>query len=249
MVSPTWSRGMSAMAMNYRPMVVLTATGLFGALCLWQAASAQDVKKAPRLIAQRPARPAILVKPMIPAAPGAKAADADSGQDQFAEGLTLPTDRRKRLALQAARDYMDQEQYDKAIEVLENLLTRSKEDVFVDIKHKEKGRTVTEPRSLFHEADRLLGSLPPDALDSYELQYGGRAKALLEEARKHGDRKLLAEVALKYHHTKAGAEAANLLGTLYLDRGDYVTADRSFDSLLHHRHADKLSPMTLLKAA
>lgn len=239
------------MKYNFRPAVLLTATGLLGAVCLWQApASAQKVEKVPQ-VAQRPRRAAKPAAPPLPppGAKGGKTPDADVGEDQFAEGLNLPKDRRKRQALQAAREFIDQHDYDRAIDVLQRLLTSSKEDVFIDIKHKEKGRLITEPRSLFHEADRLLGSLPPDGMDAYELRYGGRAKALLEEAKKNGDRKLLAEVALKYHYTNAGAEAANLLGTLYLDRGDYVTADRSFDSLMQHRNAEKLSPVTLLKAA
>ncbi|MBV9123241.1 MAG: PQQ-binding-like beta-propeller repeat protein, partial [Planctomycetes bacterium] len=76
-----------------------------------------------------------------------------------------------------------------------------------------------------------------------------RAKALLNEARAKGDPQMLAEVAQKYLHTEAGAEATNLLGTYYLDRGGYVMAALCYERLLNHPSAGKLPALTLFKAA
>ncbi|HEV3255878.1 MAG TPA: hypothetical protein VG013_03265, partial [Gemmataceae bacterium] len=234
------------MSSLYRALVVVTVVGSLGTLAFIQVtASAADVKAKKAVMARRP----VAARPVPPAkGPLPPVADFDNGTDsQFAEGLTLPTDHSKKRALDAAQELMEEENWDAAIDVLNDLLDHSKEDVFIEVRHKDgKG---SDPISLRVKANELLGSMPAEGLEEYEVKCGGRAKSLLADAKKDNDRKLLAEVALKYQHTEAGAEAANLLGTYYLDRGEYVTADRCFAQLLGHHTADKLKPITLLKAA
>src|SRR5205085_3315763 len=100
------------------------------------------------------------------------------------------------------------------------------------------------------EANRLIGNMPPKGLEFYQLQYGAQGMALLDEARRKSDPQLLAEVAQKYFHTDAGAEAANLLGTYHLDRGRPVMAALCFERLLgKSENEGKPSALTLLKAA
>src|SRR5262249_19842511 len=80
-------------------------------------------------------------------------------------------------------------------------------------------------------------------------QYGPAADTRLKEGLEKNDPHIYAEVALRYLHTKAGAEATNLLGTYYLDRGSYLMAALSFERLLTRPDADKLPLRILYKAA
>src|SRR5205814_8208455 len=70
-----------------------------------------------------------------------------------------------------------------------------------------------------------------------------------KEALEKSDQAILADVALKYLHTKAGAEATNRLGTYHLDRGSYLMAALCFERLLARPDADKLPPGVVFKAA
>src|SRR5262249_9731866 len=97
--------------------------------------------------------------------------------------------------------------------------------------------------------NRLIGTMPSDGLQFYELIYGGTAKKRLTEAKPAGDPQVLAEVAQRYFHTEAGAEATDLLGTYHLDRGRPMMAALCYERLLKREAADRLAPLTLFKAA
>src|SRR5262249_34679137 len=55
-------------------------------------------------------------------------------------------------------------------------------------------------------------------------------------------------VARRYFCTAAGAQAAELVGTWYLDRGRHQHAALWFRRLLTHPRADRLAPLTLFPA-
>ncbi len=61
--------------------------------------------------------------------------------------------------------------------------------------------------------------MPGEGRELYELQYGVRAKQLLQEAAAAGDAQGLAEVSRRFFHTRAGYEATFLLGLDHLDHG------------------------------
>src|SRR5205823_602359 len=71
----------------------------------------------------------------------------------------------------------------------------------------------------------------------------------LDKAKIDSDPGILADVAKRYLYTEAGGEAANLLGTYYLERGQHIPASLMFDRLINREGADKVSPATLIKAA
>src|SRR5207249_4116007 len=99
------------------------------------------------------------------------------------------------------------------------------------------------------EAERLIGSMPSEGMEFYRLTQRADSKALLERAKADSDPTILADVAKRYLYTEAGAEAANLLGTYYLERGQHVPASLMFERLINREGADKVSPATLIKAA
>ncbi len=87
-------------------------------------------------------------------------------------------------------------------------------------------------RSIKGEAQRLLGSMPKQGRELYELQFGADARALLDRAVRDQSMEDLNEVIRRYFHTEAGYEAMVLLGRLQLDRGRPLAAALCFKRVL-----------------
>src|SRR5262245_17943956 len=134
--------------------------------------------------------------------------------------VTLPTDPKVKQKFEAVRDYQKSQSWAVVVRLLQDLLD-AREDHFVQV----QGRGLFGPKAprwvgARAEARRLLGTLPARGLVFYEVQSGPRARTLLARAKEETSGDLLAEVARRYFHTRAGAEAADLLGTWHLDRGE-----------------------------
>src|SRR5262249_3601546 len=66
----------------------------------------------------------------------------------------------------------------------------------------------------------------------------------------HYDLATLSDLSQRYFHTRAGGEATVLLGTIQLERGNYLEAAHAFERLLGRPESDDfLTPRTLFKAA
>src|SRR5262249_3529147 len=165
--------------------------------------------------------------------------------DNSTDALTFTTDRKAKQSLGAAEDFIKEESWGEASRILQTLLD-TKEDVFIEVPGTKNS---VKRVSLRQDADRLLGSLPPKGREFYELQYGPRAKARLAEATAKGDRAILAEVAQRYFHTDAGAQALDQMGTYSRARGQDAEAYGCFTRLLRHERAAELNPLTRFKAA
>lgn len=98
-------------------------------------------------------------------------------------------------------------------------------------------------------ANRLLGKLGPELLKAYRLKHEARARQLLQDAIALGDTASLVEAATRYFHTEAGYEAANRLGNLHLDRGEYGMAARWYLQLLETDCPERDDPVWRLKTA
>jgi outer membrane protein assembly factor BamB len=196
-------------------------------------------------VGKAPAAARVAVQPLGPVpAPGAQ------GQNnEFTDALTLPNDRKVKRQLEAARDdYIKGESWSEASQLLQAVLDRQ-EDVFVQVKRKgANGQEQTQMVSARSEADRLVGTMPANGLQFYEVQFGGQARNLLTKAQQTGDPHVLAEAVRRYFHTQAGGQAMDLLGTYFLDRGEALRAALCYKRLLRREGADQLSPLTLAKA-
>jgi outer membrane protein assembly factor BamB len=180
-------------------------------------------------------------------APGFPRAKAEP--KAFTDAVTVPTNRESRQLIQAAQDYIKKKEWQVAAGCLQSLL-EAKEDSFIEVEGKDdKGNTTKRRVSVRIEANRLIGELPPEGLEFYQITYGPAADSRLKEALEKNDPSILADVAVRFLHTKAGAEASNLLGTYHLDRGSYLMAALSFERLLTRPDADKLPFKVLFKAA
>jgi outer membrane protein assembly factor BamB len=166
-----------------------------------------------------------------------------------APGVSLPTDVALTRQLEAAYDYIRQESWAQATNILHALLDL-REDVLVGIRRTGAGgKVLTSCTSVRSEANRLLDQLPARGREFYETTYGPQAKALLAEASSKGDMNLLAEVARRYYHIPAGVDATRLLGLYHLDRGRYHLAAMCFGRLHDLPNAQGLPPATLFASA
>ncbi|MCX7426621.1 MAG: PQQ-binding-like beta-propeller repeat protein [Planctomycetia bacterium] len=98
-------------------------------------------------------------------------------------------------------------------------------------------------RSLKREAERLLGAMPRQGHELYELQFGAQARQMLRQAAETGDAVALAEVSRRFFHTEAGYEATLLLGLYHLDHGQPLAAALALSRLRDEsRSVDRFEP-------
>ena len=196
------------------------------------------------------------MKPVGPLPPPGGAAAKDDKKDRRPgdEALTFwfPYDRDSKQRLQAARDYLSNKDIDwnRVCFALQSILD-AKSDSFFDFNETAGAEVRVRRISVKTEANRIIGSFPKEGLQFYQQTYGQTAAALLKEAVDGGyDRAALADVSQRYFHTKAGAEATVLLGTILLDRGTFLEAAYAFERLLGRPESEAfLTPRTLFKAA
>jgi outer membrane protein assembly factor BamB len=155
-----------------------------------------------------------------------------------------------RRFIEVARDCIKGKEWNDAVTALQVILD-NKEDFYVQVRDKDaRGNEFLRWTSVKYEANNLLGSMAEDGLNVYELRFGAKARAMLEEAKAKGDRDLLGEVGQRFLHTLAGIEANDLLATYFLDRGQFFMAALRFEKLLGvNPERTKLSDLTLFKAA
>src|SRR5262245_61796383 len=104
----------------------------------------------------------------------------------FSSFITLMTDDEFQKKLDVIDEYVKAGDWKEALGPLQALLDRE-EDVFVPIWVKgTEGKKTVRWTSGWDEANRLLGAMPAKALEFYEAESGGRARALLDAARKQG---------------------------------------------------------------
>ena len=136
-----------------------------------------------------------------------------ANSDDPSDNIFLPPDRRTLQKLSQAKELIAKGRYGEAVENLGAIL-EGPEDYFFQPQ-------INKPlhRSLKAEAQHLIGQMPREGRELYELEFGAKAKRLLEEAVAAGDAQSLAEVSRRFFHTRAGYEATFLLGLDHLDRG------------------------------
>jgi hypothetical protein len=117
-------------------------------------------------------------------------------------------DQKTAATLDAARDYIHDQDWAKATHLLQRVLDLQ-EDRLVPLRINVEITEVTILVSARKRADWLVGQLPPKGMAFYRATYGPRAAADLEEGK--DDRKLLEEILRRYGYTDAGWEAKKRL--------------------------------------
>lgn len=129
--------------------------------------------------------------------------------------IVLQEDRELRRKLDGIRRTMEEGRTAEAARYLGTLLQDpGTRDFFIASNDEDRSR-----RSFKAELQRLISTLPPEGLQAYELQFGAAARKLLQTAVAEGNAQALEELASRYYHTEASAQALFLLGQMHLDRG------------------------------
>jgi outer membrane protein assembly factor BamB len=159
------------------------------------------------------------------------------------EGQIVLAPREQARALRMAAELVESGQHIEATELLQRVLELG-EDSFVQ---PDPNKEVY--RSLWREAQRIVGELPPAALDTYRRQFGPAAQRLLEAAIADGDPRGLVEVTRRFFHTDAGRTATYRLGAWHFDHGQFLAAALCFQRLRESGESDGLEPTLTLRAA
>jgi outer membrane protein assembly factor BamB/tetratricopeptide (TPR) repeat protein len=133
--------------------------------------------------------------------------------EELADDVFVPADRHTLQRLADSRQLLAEERFGEAVRYLGDILD-APEDFFFQ---PEKNSAVH--RSLITEARRLVGQMPRAGREMYELDYGARARRMLDEALAAGNVAALAEVSRRFFHTRSGYQATFLLGLYYFDHG------------------------------
>lgn len=190
----------------------------------------------------------------VPAAPPA-AVPPGKDKGQAINVMTFPSDRDAKQMIEAVQQYLkefeakpDKAPWDKICFAAQQVLD-AKSDSFFELAKKGDDSGKYHGVSAKAEANRLIGQFPSEGRQFYQFTYGPEAQKLLTQSVDAGyDRGVLADVSLRYFHTKAGAQATLLLAGFHLERGNFSEAAYSFERLLARPDADDLlTPRTLFK--
>ncbi len=169
--------------------------------------------------------------------------------------FSFPYDRDAKNQLVAARDYLNYKNkneipWNTVCPLLQNIL-EARSDSFFNVVYTAGGEKKINRISVKTEANRIIAEFLPEGREFYQQAYGQTASALLDEAiRANYDIPMLADLSQKYFHTKAGAEATILLGTIQLERGNFLEAAYAFERILSRPGSEEfITPRTLLKAS
>jgi outer membrane protein assembly factor BamB/tetratricopeptide (TPR) repeat protein len=169
-------------------------------------------------------------------------ADGPAAEDA-AENIFLPADRTTLKKLSDARKLLAGGRFGEAVRNLDAILG-APEDYFIRPDKKSPSR------SLKGEVQRLLGQMPPEGRELYELQYGPQARAKLNEALATGNIAQLSEISQRFFHTRSGQEATFLLGLHHFDRGQPLAGALALRRLYEApRAADEFEPALSLSLA
>lgn len=163
---------------------------------------------------------------------------------EITEAATFIEDRQTMQILISARELLSNARYAEAVRHLGAIL-EARDDFFFQ---PDKDSPIYH--SLKAEAQRLIGTMPREGRESYELQYGARARQMLDEAIAAGEAPALSEVSRRFFHTQAGYEATAVLAANYLDHGHPLAAALCYERLrATPAAAEKLEPSLSMRLA
>ena len=147
-----------------------------------------------------------------------------------------------RDALDEFQRMVKHEQWEKAFTALETI-SKNKAAGFID-----RGDGVLVPSRLLVRG--LMGSLPSAGKAAYRLFYDSQAMQLMDAAAGTLEVERLAEIVADHMVSSVGASAADQLGDLYFERGDFKQAATAWQSILTYCPDSEIrQSQTLVKLA
>jgi outer membrane protein assembly factor BamB len=159
-------------------------------------------------------------------------------------GVYLPSDRSLSRSVARARERLAAHEYQEVLAFLQGILSRE-EDSFL-----ERAGDDRQQQGIKATVRRMIGELPSDGHDAYELLQGANAKRQLESALRSGDRDGLAKIVRQYFHTQAGYDASLVLAQMEGDMGHRLAAAALYRELMETpRAASRFEPQLSIAAA
>lgn len=193
--------------------------------------------------------------------------EEERGETNAENDIFLPADRTILKKLSEAKKLIAAERYGEASQSIDAILELP-EDYFFrpeDEKKPKRKEPANTPawhygrarqgggvsfNTLKSEAQRLIGQMPREGREQYELQFGDRARHMLEQAIVSGDATTLSHVSWRYFHTKAGYQATYLLGLYHFEHGQALAGAATLQRLCEFESAAKeFEPSLSLMAA
>ncbi len=166
-----------------------------------------------------------------------------AGPEEYSP-VYLPTDRSMTRAMGRVRERLAAGEYQQALSFLQEVFSRE-EDAFL-----ERSSNSTLQPGLKTTARQLIGALPPEGHELYELLHGASARRELDTALTSRDPSRVAAVLRKFFHTWAGYEAALVLAQMEADQGHYLAAAQLYRQLIDTpRAALRFEPQLSMRAA
>lgn len=186
--------------------------------------------------------PAIIDAPAV-AVEGEATGEDDGQRDDdpdalFTESAILKTDPDVDRLVRRAHELTDDQRYDVAATLWQQVLDRSGSELTTRPEWVSKRDQLDESewlqsyKSVRTEVERLLATLPAEGLAQYRIVADGPARTLLAAASGEREESALEEVVRRYFVSSVGDDAAWRLGCLLLDRHDFVGAGRVFEKIL-----------------
>ena len=167
---------------------------------------------------------------------------ADSGIDPATADLTaIRTDPDLEAILEKAERFKQDDNFRVATQLLQAVLERSGDALYSD-----DGQIYY---SLVRQVEQRLSELPPEGLSAYRVNADAEAKALIARGKSGNEIAALNQVVSKYFISSVGDDAAARLGSLYLERYDFVGARRMFEKAIRHPDSDLDASSLLAKIA
>jgi outer membrane protein assembly factor BamB len=151
--------------------------------------------------------------------------DADETSNNINQPFLLgvmPSDVQE--SIQDYRRYVQRSQWEKAFKQLEKLSSADAKGLVPDT-----GGILVPPAVLLQ---RLLGQLPEEGKKAYRLFHDAEAKSLLDHAQGKNEEQDLTALATRYLFTTSGGAAADRLGDLLFERGEFARAVQSWRTIL-----------------
>jgi outer membrane protein assembly factor BamB len=170
--------------------------------------------------------------------------ETDKTLDDGIDNVFVPADRAAQKKLLEARRLLDEGRFAEAVRNLGAILEEP-EDFLVQPNKSSPGY-----QSLKAEARQLIGRLPKEGRNAYELEYGARARRMLDEALQSGNVSQLEEVWRRFVYTRSGDAAAFLLAENYFAHHQPLAAALILQRLLEAGSAaEEMEPNLSLTAA
>ncbi len=172
-----------------------------------------------------------------------EAVDVADGDEPFEDehfngGITLDINRDLKRSFDLAQRQIEQGKITETVKELGELLTETDtKDFFMAPTSRGRMR-----QSFRASVQQLIGSLPPQGREAYEMLFGARARKLLEQSVADRDWNTVSDVVRRYYHTEAGAQALYLLGSHYLDVDRPREALVCLERLREFENADSFEP-------